>query len=54
MTESKAMILGCSGLSLTADEEAFFRQEKPWAFILFARNIAELTGVKVILIPAAI
>ncbi len=41
MTESKAMILGCSGLSLTADEERFFRAERPWAFILFARNVSE-------------
>ncbi|MCO5163655.1 MAG: beta-N-acetylhexosaminidase [Mesorhizobium sp.] len=41
MTESKAMILGCSGLSPTPDEKAFFRDERPWAFILFARNISE-------------
>ncbi|SMH49057.1 beta-N-acetylhexosaminidase [Mesorhizobium australicum] len=41
MTESKAMILGCSGLSLTPDEAAFFRDERPWAFILFARNVSE-------------
>ena len=41
MTESKAMILGCSGLSLTPEEAAFFRKERPWAFILFARNISE-------------
>lgn len=41
MTESKAMILGCSGLSLTSEEASFFRGERPWAFILFARNISE-------------
>jgi beta-N-acetylhexosaminidase len=41
MTESKAMILGCSGLSLTAEEQIFFRAERPWAFILFARNVSE-------------
>ncbi|MDP3898879.1 MAG: beta-N-acetylhexosaminidase [Mesorhizobium sp.] len=41
MTESKAMILGCSGLTLTEDEIAFFRDERPWAFILFARNVSE-------------
>lgn len=38
---SKALILGSSGLSLTADEQAFFRDERPWGFIVFARNIAE-------------
>lgn len=41
MTESKAMILGCSGLSLTAEEKAFYRAERPWGFILFGRNISE-------------
>lgn len=41
MTESKAMILGCSGLSLTPDEKAFFNTEHPWGFILFGRNISE-------------
>ncbi|MBD0416557.1 beta-N-acetylhexosaminidase [Oryzicola mucosus] len=41
MTESKSMILGCSGLVLTPEEIAFYRAERPWGFILFARNIAE-------------
>ncbi|WP_336056617.1 beta-N-acetylhexosaminidase [Nitratireductor sp. CH_MIT9313-5] len=41
MTESKAMIFGAKGLSLTADEKAFYAAERPWGFILFARNIAE-------------
>lgn len=41
MTESKAMILGCAGKSLTADEISFYRGERPWGFILFARNIGE-------------
>jgi len=35
----KAFIAGCSGLFLTADERAFFAQERPWGFIVFARNI---------------
>lgn len=39
MNESKAMILGCAGKALTAEEIAFFRAEQPWGFILFARNI---------------
>lgn len=41
MSESKAMILGASGTALTADEIAFYRDERPWGFILFARNIAD-------------
>jgi beta-N-acetylhexosaminidase len=36
---STAAILGCSGLVLTAQERDFFRELKPWGFILFARNI---------------
>lgn len=35
----KAFIVGCSGLELTARETRFFEREKPWGFILFARNI---------------
>lgn len=45
MTESKAMILGCSGLKLTESEQAFYRAERPWGFILFARNISERNQV---------
>lgn len=41
MSESKSFISGCKGLSLTADEKAFFRNERPWGFILFGRNIGE-------------
>ncbi len=41
MSESKRMILGASGLSLTADESAFYRDERPWGFILFARNVGD-------------
>lgn len=41
MTESKAMILGCSGLSLTSEEKTFYKAERPWGFILFGRNISE-------------
>lgn len=39
MNESKAMILGCSGLTLNDAERAFFKQENPFGFILFNRNI---------------
>lgn len=34
-----AAIFGCSGLSLTKAEKAFFADAAPWGFILFARNI---------------
>jgi beta-N-acetylhexosaminidase len=34
----KAMILGCAGLELTAEEKEFFRRHDPLGFILFARN----------------
>jgi beta-N-acetylhexosaminidase len=34
-------IFGMSGLSLTADERAFFRDSNPAGFIIFGRNIAD-------------
>jgi len=34
-----ACILGCAGLKLSAEERAFFRDVRPWGFILFNRNI---------------
>ncbi len=34
-----AAILGCQGKALTREEVAFFRDVKPWGFILFARNV---------------
>lgn len=35
---SRAFIAGCLGTSLTPDERAFFRDARPWGFILFKRN----------------
>jgi beta-N-acetylhexosaminidase len=35
----KAVIFGCAGQQLTADERDFFRAAEPLGFILFARNI---------------
>jgi beta-N-acetylhexosaminidase len=35
----RACILGCQGPALSAEEAAFFRDVKPWGFILFARNV---------------
>jgi beta-N-acetylhexosaminidase len=43
---SAACILGCAGLDLGAEERAFFRDVKPWGFILFARNIGDAHQVR--------
>src|SRR5437588_5902800 len=37
----RAFISGLSGLTLTADERAFLREARPWAMILFKRNIQD-------------
>lgn len=42
----KAVIYGCSGLQLTAEEKAFFTKERPLGFILFARNCQSPSQVK--------
>ncbi|MBV9995307.1 MAG: beta-N-acetylhexosaminidase [Caulobacteraceae bacterium] len=34
-----AAIFGCAGPRLGADEAAFFRDARPWGFILFKRNV---------------
>ena len=34
-----AFISGCAGLTLTSEEETFFRDTKPWGLILFRRNV---------------
>src|SRR6201995_4316239 len=34
-------IYGCAGTSLSAAEKSFFREARPWGFILFARNISD-------------
>ena len=39
MTSPRAVIFGCAGLDLSADERAFFRDADPLGFILFARNV---------------
>jgi beta-N-acetylhexosaminidase len=35
----RACILGCAGPTLSKEEAAFFRDIRPWGFILFARNV---------------
>ena len=34
-----SVIFGCAGTALSTDEAAFFADAKPWAFILFTRNL---------------
>jgi beta-N-acetylhexosaminidase len=46
LSTSSAAILGCAGTTLTAEEVAFFRDVKPWGFILFKRNIADPEQVR--------
>lgn len=41
-----ACIFGCQGLTLTPDEAAFFREARPWGFILFKRNVDTPDQVK--------
>lgn len=41
MSENKAMIMGLKGPDLNPEERAFFAAERPWGFILFARNVGE-------------
>ena len=35
----QAAIYGCQGLTLSEDEKSFYRDARPWGFIVFARNI---------------
>lgn len=46
MSESKAMIFGCAGHRLTGEEKQFFLGERPWGFILFARNVSEPAQIR--------
>ncbi|HZH52561.1 MAG TPA: beta-N-acetylhexosaminidase [Microvirga sp.] len=43
---TRAFIAGCSSHELTPDEAAFFREARPWGFILFRRNIDRPGQVK--------
>ena len=46
------MILGLAGTRLSAEEADFFRGERPWGFILFARNVAD--GAQLAALTAAL
>ncbi|ETS14440.1 hypothetical protein Q649_01088 [Bartonella quintana JK 73] len=50
ISEIKAMITGISGFFLREDEKTFIVEHKPWAFILFVRNIVSEDDVKVLTI----
>ena len=43
---SRALILGCAGKTLSPEEAAFFREVRPWGFILFKRNIGTPAEVR--------
>ncbi len=42
----RAVILGCAGPELGADERRFLAAADPWGFILFARNVADPAGLR--------
>jgi beta-N-acetylhexosaminidase len=42
----RAIVYGCIGPKLTADERAFFRDADPLGFILFARNCVEPAQIR--------
>ncbi|MGX7743771.1 beta-N-acetylhexosaminidase [Rhodopseudomonas parapalustris] len=42
----RAFISGLAGLSLSDDERGFFRDSRPWGFILFKRNVDNPAQVK--------
>jgi beta-N-acetylhexosaminidase len=46
MTDTRALILGCSGPVLTGAEKAFYSDVQPWGFILFGRNIESHDQIK--------
>lgn len=43
---SRAFIVGCSGLSLSAEERDFISTARPWGLILFGRNVETPDQVK--------
>ncbi|MEH6495621.1 MAG: beta-N-acetylhexosaminidase [Pseudomonas marincola] len=45
----KPVIFSCEGLTMTNAERAFFKQETPFGFILFARNIEDPDQVRALI-----
>jgi len=46
----KPVIFSCEGFTLTNAERAFFKQENPFGFILFARNIDDPDQVRALIV----
>lgn len=46
MNNVSATILGCEGPRLSASEKTFFRETRPFGFILFARNIGTADQIR--------
>jgi beta-N-acetylhexosaminidase len=46
MSRPRAVILGCAGPELSAEERAFFRDADPLGFIMFARNVSTVEGTR--------
>lgn len=46
MSGSKAWIAAPAARRLSADERRFFADERPWGFILFARNVSEASQIE--------
>ena len=46
MSRPRAVILGCAGPELSAEERAFFREADPLGFILFARNVGTVESTR--------
>jgi beta-N-acetylhexosaminidase len=42
----RAFVSGCRGLTLDAEERAFFKESDPWGLILFKRNVETRAQVK--------
>jgi beta-N-acetylhexosaminidase len=42
----QALILGCAGPALSADERVLFGEARPWGLILFKRNVADHAGLR--------
>lgn len=45
----KAFICGCTGLTLTYEEQSFLRESEPWGLILFKRNVADRDQLKALI-----
>jgi len=43
---SSAVIFGCEGTVLSPDEASFFKDAKPWGFILFLRNLEDKKQIR--------